>query len=170
MAVVVSSPNLESPQLIGVPPAPSSKAADQEEVIGGLIEEWNIQEHIMAFSFDTTASNTGAHNGAVVRLERKLGHACLWCPCQRHIHEVHMKHASDCVFGPTSGPSDQLFKRLQNSWCDTMDHLDYSSLSRFDQDTAEGTFLGEAALDSENFCRRAEAHGTFPREDYKKLV
>ena len=134
------------------------------------MREWELKDHIMAFSFDTTSSNTGAHNGAVIRLERQLGHACLWSACQRHIHEVHMKHASTCVFGPTSGPSDLLFKRLQNSWSETVDNLDYSNLSRFDQEKASETFLEDASCDVQNFCKMALATGTFPREDYQELV
>ena len=119
----------------------------------------------MAIGFDTTSSNTGVHNGAVVRLERHLDKACLWTPCQRQIHEVHIKHASEDVFGPTSGPSDQLFRKLRNSWPELVETINYSSLARFDLDSSQGTFIGEAATDAVNFCRRAMANDTFPRED-----
>ena len=72
IAVIVSSPELEQPQVLGVPPAPSSKAEDQENVIVDLIEEWGLKNHIMAFGFDTTSSNTGRHNGAVGKSSKRI--------------------------------------------------------------------------------------------------
>ena len=58
IAVIVSSPSLQSPQVLGVPPAKSSKGVDQLGVVVKLLEEWQLKEFIMAIGFDTTASNT----------------------------------------------------------------------------------------------------------------
>ena len=99
--------------MLGVPPADSSKGADQLAVLTKLIEEWGIKEYIMGIGFDTTASNTGIHNGAVTLVEKYIGQACLWSACQRHIYELHIKHAAESVFGPTSSPSEKLFKNLR---------------------------------------------------------
>ena len=118
IAVIVSSPSLQYPQVLGVPPAKSSKGVDQLGVVVKLLEEWQLKEFIMAIGFDTTASNTGVHAGAVTLAEEYIGQPCMWSACQRHINELHIKHASERVFGPTSSPSDKLFKNLREMWPD----------------------------------------------------
>jgi len=52
------------------------------------IDDWNLREDIKAFSFDTTASNTGRVNGVCVLLEATLGRNILYLACRHHIHEI----------------------------------------------------------------------------------
>ena len=170
IAIIVTSPTLEQPQVLGVPPAESSKGVDQQQVVENVLEEWGLKEHIMALGFDTTASNTGVHAGAVTLLEKYLGRACIWSACQRHIHELHIKHAAEFVFGPTSGPSDKMFKNLRDKWGEVKDNIDYYDLTGFDWNKYKGTILEEEAKLSLNFCLQALSDGVFPREDYKELV
>ena len=170
IAIIVTSPTLEHPQVLGVPPAESSKGVDQQQVVENVLEEWGLKEHIMALGFDTTASNTGVHAGAVTLIEKYLGRACMWSACQRHIHELHIKHAAEFVFGPTSGPSDKLFKNLRDKWGDVKDDIDYSDLSGFDKNKYKGTVIDQEAKMSLDFCLQALSDGAFPREDYKELV
>ena len=47
IAVIVSSPSLKSPQVLGVPPAESSKGSDQLAVVSRLIEEWGLKDFII---------------------------------------------------------------------------------------------------------------------------
>ena len=124
----------------------------------------------MAIAFDTTASNTGIHAGAVTLVEKFIGKACLWLACQRHINELHIKHAAISVFGPTSSPSDKIFKDLRQAWPKIMDKIDYKDLVMFDWEGLSNTMLKQEATVSLEFCRKAMASGTFPREDYKELV
>ena len=100
-----------------------------------------MKDHIMAIGFDTTSSNTGIHAGAVTLVEQYIGQACMWSACQRHIHELHVKHAAECVFGPTSSPSEKLFKNLRQGWSDIKDKIDYSDLARFEWKSLAGTVL-----------------------------
>ena len=93
----MSSPFLKLPQVLGVPPAESSKGSDQLAVVSRLIQEWGLKDFIMAIGFDTTASNTGVHAGAVTLVEEYIGQACMWSACQRHINELHIKHAAESV-------------------------------------------------------------------------
>ena len=95
--------------MLGVPPADSSKGTDQLAVLAKLIEEWGIKEYIIGF--DTTASNTGIYNGAVTLGEKFIGQACFWSACQRHLYELHVKHAAESVFGPTSSSLEKLLKK-----------------------------------------------------------
>ena len=170
IAVIVSSPSLKSPQVLGVPPAESSKGVDQLAVVMELIKEWGIEEYIMAISFDTTASNTGVNSGAITLVEKEIDMACLWSACQRHIHELHIKHAAESVFGPTSGPADKLFQKLRQIWSDMKDNIDYADLARYDRDGYSGTVVETEAVKSLHFCRKELAANTFPREDYNELV
>ena len=141
IAIIVSSPTLDSPQVLGVPAADSSKGVDQAAVVIDMIEEWNIKEKILAIVFDTTASNTGKYSGAVTLVEEDIGEACLWTACLRHVYEVHVKHASECVFGPTTGPTGNLCKDLRELWGDFKDNIDYSCLKGFDWTLHKNTFL-----------------------------
>ena len=47
----------------------SGKSGDQLEVLIKLTEESGVKEIIMAIAFDTTASNTGVHSGAVTLVD-----------------------------------------------------------------------------------------------------
>lgn len=67
-------------------------------------------------SFDTTASNTGAYNGACVLLEQKLGKELLHLACRHHIYELVLKGVFILCMGPTSGPDILIFKRFQSGW------------------------------------------------------
>ena len=170
IAVIVSSPSLDSPQVLGVPAAESSKGSDQMEVVVKLIESWDITDHIMALGFDTTASNTGVHGGAVTLVEQHLGRAVMWAACQRHVHELHIKHAAEYVFGPTTGPSDKMFKSFRQNWGELKDRIEYKNISGFDWKKSGKSILEKEAKDSLEFCRKSLTNDTFPREDYKELV
>ena len=61
--------------------------------------------------FDTTASNTGLHNGACVRIEEALGTEMVWIACRHHVMEVVFSNVFTSLFGPTA-----LFKRFQKQW------------------------------------------------------
>ena len=116
MAVLVSSFDLEFPQLLGVPAIATGSGVDQEATLAQLIESWNIKDLLVGMAFDTTAANTGSWSGACILLEKYLGYAILWLACRRHVNELHIKHVALKVSGrPTTAPSDVLFKRLQTT-------------------------------------------------------
>ena len=138
IAVIVSSPSLEHPQVLGIPPSESSKGIDQQKVLIDIIEEWGVKDYIMAMGFDTTASNTGVHAGAVTLIEQYLGRAVMWSACQRHVHELHIKHAAEFVFGPTTGPTDKMFKKFRDRWGLLKDKIKYQELEGFDWDKYKG--------------------------------
>ena len=59
--------------------------------------------------------------------------------------KFHIKHAAESVFGPTSSPSDKLFKSLRQSWPHIMDKIDCSDLCRFDLNGLSGSVLEQEA-------------------------
>ena len=50
----------------------------------------------------------------------------------------------ECV-GPTSSPSEKLFKSLRHSWPDIIDKIDCSGLCRFDLNGLSGSVLEQEA-------------------------
>ena len=69
LAVVIDSPNLEEPQVLGVPVTKTSRAEDQVDAIWPLLEEWGVLDQLAGASFDTTSENTGWQRGVVSRLQ-----------------------------------------------------------------------------------------------------
>ena len=143
---------------------------DQQKVLEKLLEDWGLGDYIMALGFDTTASNTGVHAGAVTLIEQYLGRACMWSACQRHVHELHIKHAAEFVFGPSTGPTDKLFKQLREQWGSIVDGVNYQELNGFEWEKLSGTVLEKEANVSLEYCKKVLAKDSFPREDYKELV
>ena len=84
-----------------------------------VLNENNInQEYIGAFVFDTTSVNTGHKNGIVVQLERYLGRNVLQLECRHHVLELVVGASCSFVYGPTSGPKEDFFKKLIDKWSD----------------------------------------------------
>ena len=52
---------------------PTSTGEAQADAVLGQVKAWSVEENIVALVFDTTASNTGVHRGATVRLQAALG-------------------------------------------------------------------------------------------------
>ena len=71
---------------------------------------------VVAFSFDTTALNTGLTTGACTIVEQQLGYDVLHLACRLHIYELICEKAFSTCFGPSSSPEIQLFKRFQGKW------------------------------------------------------
>jgi len=53
-----------------------------------VIEKWNLLSQIKGLVFDPTASNTGLHKGACVRIEEALETEMVWIACRHHVMEV----------------------------------------------------------------------------------
>ena len=74
-----------------------------------LVQEWNLADRIKFMSFDTTATNTGAHAGACVLLEKKMGkdliHVSL--ACRHRVMEFIVAKVFDMlmVMSPSSRPN-----------------------------------------------------------------
>ena len=91
VSLSVSSPALETPQLLGVPVVETSSGAHQTVEVVKLLKDWGVWENLIALCFDTTSDNTGRVKGACTRIEKEMGFALLWLACQRHVFEVHIK-------------------------------------------------------------------------------
>ena len=91
----------------------SHKLADSWQIVGG----------------DSTAANTGKHNGAFACLEKKLGGKLTWVLCMLHLNELPLRHIFVHLDGPTS--SNNTFMGVIGKLLPQVEDLDWSG--KFDQ-------------------------------------
>ena len=150
LSVLVSSPSLDHVQVLG---APALDGQTGDEIFAGvlsLLEEFGVTNSVIGMSFDTTASNTGAHQGSCARLESQLQTALLWLACRRHVMELHIKHVAKVLAENVSGrketgPVNTLFKRIQDNWPELMPMIDLADLNKFNWRDVAGTELEDQA-------------------------
>ncbi|XP_074098110.1 uncharacterized protein LOC141526870 [Cotesia typhae] len=68
-------------QLLGVPKMNSGTADNQTLAILSTLSEWGITNYVKAMCFDTTAVNTGIHNGTCKAIEKTLGRELICAVC-----------------------------------------------------------------------------------------
>ncbi|KAG0730157.1 hypothetical protein GWK47_003324 [Chionoecetes opilio] len=90
--------------LLGVPASSDSTGRNVAAVVLKEVDEAGVRDKIIAFCFDTTASNTGMVQGACIRIEQELGRSLLWLACRHHVHEVILKDVFEASLGSSSGP------------------------------------------------------------------
>ena len=104
-AVCVSAPGYFTDQFLGAPVMENGATGRAlAEATIKVLADWSILtlSKIIALVFDTTASNSGKHEGAAKWIEEVLG-VVLYNPCRYHIYELHIKHPFDKLFGATTG-------------------------------------------------------------------
>lgn len=104
-------------QLIGVPVVTNGTGKEIASSVAAELKKKDIQHHVKAICYDTTASNSGVRNGSVVLLEQELKKKLLHLPCRHHIMELVLEAAFTEVFEEkSSGPDISIFKRFQKAW------------------------------------------------------
>ena len=178
IAVSVTSPEFGHKEdlLLGVVPTYSGKAADQALVIQNLVEHFELPDQIFAICTDTTATNTGRKEGAVMILTRVLQKPLLWLMCRHHIYEIHMAHAYKAITRQESqAPGKTLYLNFKKRWEEFLPFLSgpeaVTKYKKFDESTLiHGTGMYELYNDAKTFVTDALENQTFPRDDYKHLV
>ena len=168
-AVLYSGGIHEQPYLLGIPKFKSSAGKDVEAGVLAQIEEYDITlSECVGTCYDTTASNSGAKEGAHFRIERRVGHGILELECRKHVGELHVTHANKAIFGATKGPQKTHYKRLKKDWLSM--ELNTTSMKLFDwQKYASNTFMIDKARQSLAWSLWHLEQGTFPRDDYREL-
>lgn len=164
LALVVTSERME--KLLGIPKIENSSGANIADVTYNFLQQWSLDALVEIVSFDTTATNTGVHNGAAYLLEQKLGRKLLFLPCRHHISELLVKSVFDMNFGKTSGPEVLLFNRFAKYW----KHIESSTFKSGILDEEVVRVLTTSHVDYlKNFCINAlKLH--YVRADYKELL
>jgi hypothetical protein len=165
VAILVSYSKME--KLLGVPKVASATGENLSQSVFNTITEWELQNQVVAMSFDTTAANTGRLNGACVLLQKKLNRMLLWLPCRHHILEVVCGDIFKALFGLTSGPNVLIFKRFQDYWR----HIDQSNYETCEDVRLNGNLLvlKNQAIEFVLEVLQNESD-TLPRDDYRELL
>jgi len=86
LPILVTGDGLQ--QLLGVPKLSSGSGLAMATATTEYLEQWGLTEKVKSMCFDTTASNTGEHNGACVFIERILKKDLLHFACRHHVFEI----------------------------------------------------------------------------------
>ena len=143
----------------------TSTGLAQFEVVKEQVLLWDVKDQIRSLTFDTTASNTGAHVGTCKRVEEWLGHPVMWFGCRHHVPELMAKAVWYTLFDEDLGPTNKFFDFVKNSW----DEIDTSlPVTVLDGDL----FNKQEALEfyREILSRRNKRNELTVRDDYRELV
>ena len=88
----------------------------QAEAILKTIKQWELETSVIAFTFDTTGSNSGVDKGACVRVQKKMGRKVLFLACRHHMHELLAKNTWYKMFPKDDSPHCKLFMDLKREW------------------------------------------------------
>lgn len=161
LAVVLVQEN--SNKLLCVAKVEESTGKVEAEKVKEVLDNWGVTEKVIACGFDTTSANTGVHKGACVLLQELLQRLLLWLACRHHILELILGAAFIKLFGKTTGPEVQLFKKLKECW----ETLDKTDLQLPTIPPAYNTEKDELLLYIDS---KLENSHQLPRCDYKELL
>ncbi|KAG7155567.1 hypothetical protein Hamer_G030873 [Homarus americanus] len=126
-AIFISGRGHEEGKLLAVLPVKDGTGLTQARATARSIEDWSCASNVKALCFDTTSSNTGRVQGAVVHLEALLEKQLLRLGCRHHVMELVVRVAASNIFGKTSAHTDPLFQTLKKRWSQ-LDHSQYLRL------------------------------------------
>lgn len=94
------------------------------EMIAKGVYEWLCEREAVAdlvlIRGDSTSTNTGCWGGAIVYLEKMVGHKCHWLVCWIHINELPLRHLIEKLDGPFiprsgfTGPIGKLLHKIDD--------------------------------------------------------
>ncbi|KAG7154590.1 hypothetical protein Hamer_G014936, partial [Homarus americanus] len=112
-AIFISGRGHEEGKLLAALPVKDGTGLTQARATARAIEDWSCASNVKALCFDTTSSNTGRVQGAVVHLEALLEKQLLRLGCRHHVMELVVRAAASNIFDKTSAPTDPLFQTLK---------------------------------------------------------
>jgi len=90
-------------------------AAGTGQAVVKCLEDWQLSDHTVGMSFDTTSSNTGSALGACALLQQ-MGCTLFHLACRHYILELMAEAAFTASSDLSSGPDIAMFKHFQSSW------------------------------------------------------
>ena len=162
LPVLVSGDGVE--KLLAVPSLPNGTGQAAAHAIITTLEDWGVENRVVALSFDTTASNTGLAAGACSIVEQRLGCDVLHLACRHHIYELICEKAFFTCFGPSSSPEIQLFKRFKGKW----EYLNRTTPKAMEMDKMSQNLRERRDDLLVEFQRLLD--GQHPRDDYRELL
>ena len=152
--------------LLAVPEAAGGTGKEEAETVIKELRANKIEDTLSAISFDTTATNTGAVNGACKIIEEHLGRPVLWLACRHHIAELVARKVFEvCMKSSTQQPGVPLFTKFQKEFVE-LQIEDLTVLNVDELPPYQRNLAKEVLTWAEDHLSR----GTFPREDYRELL
>ena len=107
---------LDIEKLLAIPMLPVISGAMMGQKVVEFVREWaGVEEHLAGLCFDTTASNTGIHTGAITVVQQSLKRRLLFRAWWHYILEICAAAVFDACF-TSKGPEIELFGRLKSQW------------------------------------------------------
>ena len=89
-----------------------------------FVHEWTgVENRLAALCFDTTASNTGIHTGAITVVQNSFSRRLLFLACRHRMFEIYSSADFDSFF-VSKGPKIDLFHTFKLQW-DTINRLKF---------------------------------------------
>ena len=142
---------------------PTSTGLAQAEAVIAKVSEWGAADNIVAVNFDTTASNTGPHSGAVTRVNNFLNRPVLWLACRHHVFDLLAKNTFNTIVGYDPSPDVLMFKRMK----EVFPKIDTSGPFLIFDDLANKEELIE--LFTNILTKKNVNEELFVRQDYREL-
>ena len=158
------------PSLINSEGKPTSTEEAQFEGAKEVVKLWDVKKSLRGFVFDTTASNTGAKQGACKRMEDWLEDPVLWLGCRHHFAELIAKACWYELFEEDLSPDNALFVQFKNEWPNLKTDPDTPTKKLLIQNR----YLRELKESAIEFYKSnlsvKKKNGVLPRDDYRVLA
>ncbi|KAG0711531.1 putative 39S ribosomal protein L24, mitochondrial [Chionoecetes opilio] len=162
LAILVTGEGVE--KLLGVPKLHSGTGDAAATAVLEALEDWGVQERVVAMCFDTTSANTGAINGACTILQQKIGRPLVSLACRHHVHELVLEKAFSTCLGSSSGPEITIFSRFKDYWS----YINQSAINPPTNEDLPETLVSKRDDLIQGLKRLLQTKQ--PRDDYKELA
>ena len=176
LAVLVSgAPNYVEGKLLGVPSLVdddgnvTSSGLAQFEGAKELVRVWDLSKSLNGLVFDTTASNSGVHQGACKRMEEWFGRPVFYFACRHHIGEVMAKDSWYELFEEDLSPDNAFFVEFKRKWSE-LDTTPDIATKMLNTEKKYLTDLKNKAKEFYHSILTKNDKNILPRDDYKTLA
>lgn len=158
LAVVLS--NSKEAKLLDIQTVANGTALTHTEAILNVIDDWNVQEHIISMCFDTESVNTGRISGVCVLLEDRLQRELLYLGCRHHIFEIFLSASFETTVEPakdSDGPRIPIFEQFAKQYYQP--HFNKRNYKNGREDEFFAKLIGVEGMDEiATFCRAKLTH------------
>ena len=166
--VAVAVSGYEVNKILGITKTSSGTGKAQATAVSQLLNLWEVADDTVGMCFDTTASNTGAKNGACVLLEQQLDKQLVYFACRHHIHELIVSGVFSMLFGPSKSPNIPILERFQTFW----PNIDQHNFKPLEDARLSLPILTQLRQTVTSFLQSYLSSDTayIPRDDYQELI
>lgn len=153
-------------KFLGAPKIETGTGKNIADAVFNVLVQWNLVGKIVAACFDTTSTNTGPDNGALVILSRLIGRNLINLACRHHTYEIILKNVFEKKMGPSSAPEPPIFNRFANRWHEFKNN---EFKSGYDDEIVKSKISKDDCKLMKDFCCK-QLERTQIRSDYRELL